>query len=193
MDEEMDLKKQATNIKGKNEALHWVRESYRRAQWKKWLKNKRRAVAETGREPYDEERCKRAKAWGCTEVQKVILTGGLITPAATREAGKQEWPHHCPWCKEVPGYHDHMFWECKKRTKQVRKPTDKLQRRLGWPTKEGTKKDNLEILDWMGVVAKKIWEERYGADTGIGRKSGEVVEWGESSDDPERILAKAKT
>ena len=147
MNVEMYLKMQARNLKGKDEALHWVREAYRRTQWDKWLKNTRRAVAETGREPYDEERCKRARAWGCTEVQKVIMTGGLMTPSAAQEMGKQEWPYHCPWCKQERGYHDHVFWECKERVKQIRKPRDKLQRRLGWPTKEGAKADSLEILD----------------------------------------------
>ena len=80
-------------------------------------------MEETGREPYDEERCKRARAWAGTEVQKVILTGGLMTPAAAREAGKEQWPHHCPWCKEALGNHDHVFWECNEREKLLEKNT----------------------------------------------------------------------
>ena len=55
-----------------------------------------------------------------------------------------------------------------------------MQRRLGWPTKQGTKKANLEILDWMGVVARKIWDERYGIRV-QGKKYGEREEWEESS------------
>ena len=88
MKAELDLTKEASMGKGKDKVMHWVREAYRRKQWNKWLTDKRRAVEETDREPYDKKKCKRARAWAGTEVQKVILTGGLMTLAAAREAGK---------------------------------------------------------------------------------------------------------
>jgi len=162
MNVKLDLKREVRKKGGKEKVSHWIREAYRRNRWKAWLKCERRAVEETGRIPYDEERCKKARMWAVTEVQRTIMCGGFVTPAAIHAQGRQEWTHMCPWCHRVVGNHDHIFWECRERPRKIGKPQDRLQRRLGWPVNGASKKSNLDILGWMEEVAREVWKERYG-------------------------------
>ena len=153
---------------------HVIREAWRRREYASWQKQPGRYQQDKRQCPYVEGRVTKVRR-RCLEEDgtgKAVLCGAVRSPASVLQSDSFKADRTCIWpgC-EALGTIEHIAWDCNCRpaVRIPKKPSCRMQARMGWPIQEGKANKrhadnasyNEEVLHWLKNVAEKVWDRRY--------------------------------
>ena len=161
-----------SNMQGKDETMHRIRESWRRQLFCKWLTSHRRELQNFPNLVYEEKRIfavRKAYQQNCVHA-RAVLTGAAVSDACFKVMCQDDLENYCVHCNDqvIPSWH-HACWECAAFSESRPSiPSDEVQKRLGWPltiSRKGNSwflsREDKQILQHMALVRAQLLSARY--------------------------------
>ena len=146
------------------DALHKVRESWRRKLFHDFLQQDRRDSRSLRQvAQYDTFSCRLARTFYEESGNHVrsVLVGAALSTAVYHRIRKEVVPAFCKWCgQSVHADWEHLVWHCEffRQTRPASIPQDFLTRRLGWPANGQNKAAAAVLLHHMALVRQHVLE-----------------------------------
>ena len=161
-----------SNMQGKDETMHRIRESWRRQLFCKWLTSHRRELQNFPNLVYEEKRIfavRKAYQQNCVHA-RAVLTGAAVSDACFKVMCQDDLENYCVHCNDqvIPSWY-HACWECAAFSESRPSiPSDEVQKRLGWPltiSRKGNSwflsREDKQILQHMALVRAQLLSARY--------------------------------